>query len=314
MNRISKYRQSIDKFINDKIDFHDIYFKQFIISELSKSNFYISISILTITNKLCYIFNCSQHGYFFAVSTELLFFLKHMVEQDSLYKRLLENKYVTYIGNLISIIYKLIFQNIHLLSKPNATLKTVHITYLNIINLVYMLINRILIKDNTSYETHKKQTTIPHLDVIQIEVLNNIEKIKKDDLKDYVFFNYGMILSNILEIICLSFDDKDHLEIMKQIGIDLSLVLRLNIDLCYLNHDIDHIVQYNVDYSNNFIIHTDIFQTFETYMEVKQKVIENLLKCSFLTETFKDMFEMFDKSFDSLLEETNPEMSVAFLV
>jgi hypothetical protein len=145
-------------------------------------------------------------------------------------------------------------------------------------------------------------------------VLNSINKIKKDDLKDYNLFNYGMILSNMLEIICLSFDDKDHIEIMKQIGLDLSLILRLNIDLCYLEDDIDHVVLYNADYSNNFVIHTDIFQTFETYMEVKQKVIENLLKCSFLTETFKDMFDLFDNTFDSLLEDTNPEMSVAFLV
>lgn len=313
MNRISKYRQSIDKFIQDKIDFHDIHFKQFILSELSKLNFYISISILTITNKLCYLFNCGHHGYFFAVATELLFFLKQMVEQDHIYKQQLHEKYVTYIGYLISTIYKLIFQNIHLLAKPTLSNKTIHSTYLNAINLVYMLINRVLIKDTTPYETHKRNSTIPNLDPAQQSALNNITKIKKNDLKDYLLLNYGMILSSVLEIICISFDDKEHIDILKQIGIELSFILRLNSDLCYMHEDIERVTTHNKDYSHNFIIHTDVFQTFETYVEAKQKVIEQLLKCSFLTETFKDMFEIFDKAFDSLLEETNPEMSVAFL-
>lgn len=314
MNRISKYRQSIDKFINEKIDFHDNNFKLFIITELSKTNFFIAISILTITNKFCYVNNCNQHGYYIAVASELLFFLKNMIEKDVIYKTKLSDKYSTYIGYIISVTYKLILQNVNLIVKLNMSNKCFQTIYSNIISLIYILTSHILVKDTSSYSKCKIITHIPNLDENSKEILNSIDKINKEELKDYIFLNYGLIISKIFEIICISFDNKDIIEVMKYIAFDLSMIIKINYDILYLSDDIQNLLLHKVDHSFNLIIHTDIYPSFELYIDVKRRLIEKLLKCSMLTETFKDMFEIFDKNFDAIIEETNPEISTAFIM
>lgn len=314
MSRIIKYQDSIRKFIKNRssvINF-DIEFKQFIEAEILNSEYLIPIILLTIMNSQNRKNKNSLNGYHMASGIEFLYILNRIISNDKYYiKKIGQIKYNKYINNIIMCIYSSLSNNI---DSINSSIKDKAVCinstankYLN--SKLMILIN----KDTVVLRPENKKNDLDKYQFKNHPVRDNVIQVDKT----YIIENMDKSISNVCRIgivlgWILGCGDMKHIEPLEKLGQCLGILIKISNDCDKIENDSDTYI--NIDnneetvYSNNYVLNYGIQNSFELFVDTKQKFIEIALKFDIYTNSIKDIIDNLEKKLDIVLNKTNPDL------
>lgn len=163
--------------------------------------------------------------------------------------------------------------------------------YYNLIIKVILLINETII-NNTDYIDNKNLSQISKL--INDNIIKLIEKfqmtvekkvIKKNSMMEYIDVKYGIICQITMLIGWITGNGNISMKqsVMK-IGEHLGILLKLYYDCKNLH----------LNQQENYIVNYGIQDTFELYLNTKQKFIEGCMTLNILTGTIKEIIDTVD--------------------
>jgi hypothetical protein len=326
--RITRYQESINKFIKNKSIITEYNNKDTILKVLNeRSDYMIAILVSTIIITLNKINNYSGHAYYSTSFAEFIILLTRLSERNE-YLINLENNNM--ISDCITAINIFMSQSLEVLSnnlvKENKEKMLKNMNYLN--KIVNFKINEIT---NIS-KIKPREELITRTDLFNYNKLDNddikrkIKKLKRVDKKvileeiDRTYgnacrlaINLGFMMGNG-DIGLLVYDinkkekkkqeeDKNK-KIIEKIGTNLGIMLKIHYDWKNIENDINK----NREYTNNIIINIGIQESFELFMESKQRVIENLLHFNLYTNTTKEVLDYLEEGIDMYINDLKPDL------
>lgn len=302
MSRISRYQESIEKFIKNK-NINNYFSEEFskeIEKKLNNSDHLCGIILSTIFNHNTKKSNIKGHGYFLGILIDICLIIINT-----------KNISLDINTNLIIGLYKLLNENLQIL-KSDDTDK------LNIIsNKIYDYFNsRIYTVLKTEKYNFKKMTKSDLLNLKTItpelyKKISNMNKYDQKDFTDYIKNKYGNLGKMIIVLSWIMGGgsvDKKTLPILEGIGEKFGLIYKVCIDFENVISDIK-----NADtYSNNTIVNIGVQESFELFMELKSSFYEESLKLEIYTHTMKEVIDELEIKMDKCIENCKIDMKSTY--
>jgi len=307
MSRIERYQESIEKFINNKniIDEN--------IRHLLKRDHLSGIILASILNNITKKTNFKIHGYYMALSLDILYIICEYQSYNNYY-----NSKVTNLNNLIlqliTSIYSLFQLNIEGLKIPAKQENS----YSKIISFILSYINSKLLIITKQYEFTKlkKMNKSDILTISQITTqlrtkLKSLNQIDKEELINYVTNTYGYIGMFVFIVSwCLGGGDLKP-ELMKElqsIGETYGILYKICIDFENIIEDINK----SNKYSYNIVVNLGIQESFTLFMDLKTKFIEACLKNNIYSHTIKEVIDLLETKIDKCLKNASIDMTSTY--
>lgn len=304
MSRISRYQDSIYKFIKNKscLSIIDEPSNKNILNYFENHNYGISIVLLTIVNTISKKNKANLHGFYLSVVFELMYLLSRLNDKDKINFDLI---------NKINILIN------HSLIQNNET--SLGLIKDKNIKLIYKLQKDIntkildsLLKDEFELEESIKRTDLfTHKfeeEKSKKNKIKTIKKVKRESLYLYINKKYCDICKYAVNFAWLiSGGDEKQISNIERIGYNLGIILKIHNDLINLDEDIAK----SEEYSKNMFINFGIQECFELFNDSKQKIIEVCMKYELYTNTMKEILDFFEFKFDRFLEKTEPDLKSA---
>ncbi len=299
MSRISRYQESLSKFIKNKNieSYFSDEFKETIYNKLTDSDHLGGIIVSTLFNHNSKKTNFKGHGYFLAIAVDIL-----MIILES--NNRLNNQNL----NLTIGLYKLINDNISIINTPKQEELN------NIIIKTYEYFNQ-NIYDIITYEKVGPVTKMHKNDLLNLKTITDplykkistMNQYNKDDIILYVKKTYGK-LGKLLFLIswCIGGGDSDK-KILKQIeniGELFGCLYKICIDFDNIINDINK----DVKETKNIIINIGIQESFAFFMETKSKFYEESFKMDIYTHTMKEVIDELETKIDKCLDNCTIDM------
>lgn len=304
MSRISRYQDSIYKFIKNKscLSIIDEPSNKNILNYFENHNYGISIVLLTIVNTISKKNKANLHGFYLSVVFELMHLLGRLNDKDK---------------NNFDLINKINILINHSLIQNNET--SLGLIKDKNIKLIYKLqrdintkILQILLKEEFELEDSIKRTDLFTHKFEEIKnkknKVKNIKKVTRESLYLHINKKYCDICKYAVNFAWLiSGGDEKQIPNIERIGYNLGVILKIHNDLLNLETDIDK----SDEFSKNIFINLGIQECFELFNDSKQKIIEVCMKYELYTNTMKEILDFFEFKFDKFLEKTEPDLKSA---
>jgi hypothetical protein len=311
MSRISRYQDSISKFIKSKSCYSQlIKDNKYIESILNLNNHISSIILLTILNNQYKKRKIkTSHGYYMAAGINLMMMMVYVGDNlkyfESLYGELNIRNFM--IESPIHILGCLV-QNIELLENIFDIQNVLKIEK-KVTNYIYKKLLCL-----TKVEKFESERYTNKCDVMGYRFTNNIsienkyrkiKRLDKNNLIDYVMNKYGSVCQCAFVIGWLfgSGDDK-MIDKYEKIGNHLAMIIKLAIDFENLERDI---VNCN-EYSLNLIINLGVYECFTLFDENKIKLLEYCFTLDIYTITIKEVIDYVERLFDQQLQNVDLDL------
>jgi hypothetical protein len=300
MSRISRYQESLSKFIKNKNieSYFSDDFKETIYNKLIDSDHLGGIIVSTLFNHNSKKTNFKGHGYFIAIAVDIL-----MIILDS--NNRLNNQNL----NLTIGLYKLINDNISIIN----TNKQEELN--NIIIKTYEYFNQ-NIYDIIACEKIGPVTKMQKSDLLNLKTItdpiykkiSSMNQYNKDDIITYVKKTYGK-LGKLLFLISWMIGggdtDKKTLKQIENIGELFGCLYKICIDFDNILNDINK--DTNKD-TKNIIVNIGIQESFAFFMETKSKFYEESFKMDIYTHTMKEVIDELETKIDKCLDNCTVDM------
>ena len=304
MSRISRYQESLSKFIKNKNieTYFSDEFKEIIYNKLTDSDHLGGIIVSTLFNHNSKKTNFKGHGYFLAIAVDIL-----MIILES------NNRFSNQNLNLTIGLYKLINDNISIINTPkqeelnNIIIKTYEYFNQNIYDIITCEKIGIISKMHKNDLLNLKTITEPIYK--KISLMNHYNK---DDLIIYIKKTYGKlgkILFLISWIIGGGESDKKTLKQIENIGELFGCLYKVCIDFDNIINDINDVTKDNLDKTTkNIIVNLGIQESFAFFMETKSKFYEESFKIDIYTHTMKEVIDELETKIDKCLDNCTIDM------
>jgi hypothetical protein len=316
MSRISRYQESISRFIKTKCSYADILKPNSQIESIININDHEqSIILLTILSgqyakkKLK-----KPHGYYIASGVEMMMLLvminDNLAYYESIYSKNIIKNFITQAPIYVP----------ECLSQHMDTLESISdkdsVSRIQLSKL-YKKIHTIMVKkllNITKYEEFKGDEKIHRTDIIRYKfsdknLIDNkykkLHMIDKDKLIDYVERTYGAVCQ--FALICawlLGFGDEKMINNLERLGIHLGMLIKLSHDFKNLERDLN--IASHV--STNLIINYGIHECFRLFDDSKIKLLEGCLTLDIYNITIKEVIDHIEKIFDNHLKNADLEL------
>jgi hypothetical protein len=301
MSRISRYQSSISKFIKNReyLDIFNDYDKIITISD--KTDYTMSILMLTILNNINKKNKESFQGYHAATGIELLFmavtYMNNINNTDS-YK---------FSAILIVLSNKCIFQNMDVVKRHymNDQLNTIY-KLLTTFVCEKVGIDGLLYSDEIEYiDTGVKQDVIKYATKFNIDV-GDIRCIKKEYLDKIVEKRMGTVGELAVNISCImgGYSEED-VKSASKVGIHFGIMYQIAIDFDNLMEDI---INCNDGVSYNYIINCGFHTAYEIFLEHKQRFISEAMRLDIFSVTIREIIDSIELKIDEIIDATSPDM------
>jgi hypothetical protein len=311
MSRISRYQESVCKFIKSRSAYCDIIKNNDIETIINLNDHSVAIMLLTIMNgqykkkKMK-----SYHGYYIASGIDLMMTTVMIRDNINYYK----NKFgKTVVKNFIN------QSTIHIY---NSYLKNTHIITEIIDDIVKQeklqkkiqkyLLNKLL--DITQYDDVTIDGKVHRTDIIKYNFTEkdiiekkykNLNLANETDLMKYVERTYGTVCQCSFVLGWLFGDgDEKTIQYLEKMGNHFGYLIKLSLDFEYLEQNI----VYSKNISTNCIVNLGIQKCFELFDDNKTKLIEGLMYLGIYNITIKEVMDNIEKNFDKYLENTDLEL------
>jgi len=302
MSRISRYQESIEKFIKNK-NINNYFAEEFgedIEKKLNKSDHLCGIILSTIFNYNAKKSNIRGHGYFLGIFIDICLIMIN-----------LKNISIDMNTNLIIGSYKLLNENLQILKSDDSD-------KLNIIsNKIYDYFNSHIytILKTEKYNFKKMiKSDLLNLKTITPELYKKISNMNKYEHKDFIEYiknkygNLGKMIIVLSWIMGGGNIDKKTLQIIEGIGEKFGLIYKVCTDFENIISDIK-----NADnITNNTIVNIGVQESFELFMELKSSFYEESLKLEIYTHTMKEVIDELELKMDKCIENCKVDMKSTY--
>ena len=306
MSRISRYQESIEKFIKNKninTYFSDEY-NDLISNKLMKSDHLGGIILSTIFNHNSKKSNVKGHGYFLGIAIDIL-----LIMLDS------KNTNLYFNQNLLIGIYKLLNENINIIkiNDQDELNKILLRTYEYFNNHIYNIISfpkKMQIKKMIKSDLLNLKTINDQL----YKKISQMNRYVQEDIIDYIKISYGgigkliLVLSWILGGGSL---EKKTVAALELIGEKFGMIYKLSNDFNNIISDINSCDQEN-NITRNVVINIGIQESFALFMELKSSFYEEAFKLGIYTHTMKEVIDELEVKMDKCIENSKVDMKSTY--
>lgn len=305
MSRISRYQESLSKFIKNKnIDtYFSIYFKEKIYQKLIDSDHLGGIIVSTLFNHNSKKTNFKGHGYFLAVAVDIILIILNS-----------KDRYSNENLNLTIGLYKLLTDNISIIktNKQNELNDIIIKIYDYFNNNIYDIITTEKIGEHSKM-TKSDLLNLKTINENMYKKISNMNKYNQDDIINYIkktYGNNGKIIFLISWILGGGNLDKKTLSKIEMIGELFGLIYKICMDFDNIINDINNIdFKDNLDKtSKNILINIGIQESFSLFMETKSKFYEESFKLDIYTHTMKEVIDELETKLDKCLNNCKIDM------
>lgn len=317
MSRISRYQDSMNKFIKNKscITILEGNIRLLINNVMDKADNMIPIILLTVLNSQSKKNGYSQHGYYMACGIEMMMTIAKIIDNKNYYKSEFSaisiNRIMYRLSTLVNIC---LTQNIEYLQNVLTKEKAIKIYY----NLNKMLNNKIfdlMDEDFMEYSENIKKTDLLKFTFEKIKspktLITHIKQVKKEQLHGYIQKKYGTVcqMALIMGWVLGSGDEKSVISLEK-IGIYLGYMIKISYDFNNLERDLENAKEM----SNNYVINFGIQESFELFIENKLKFVEGCMLLDIYTNTVKEILDVIESKVDTFINNTVPDLKSHYTI
>ena len=315
MNRVSKYQENIQRFIQTKsfIKSTTIVTQNILNNMLGESDHIPAILCLTILNYQCKKYNIRIHGYYIALCIDILMVICKLSSNRSYYDEIYgANNIDNMISEIINWIYWSIFQNIETLEMNKTDKfnpKTAQLCIEYCIKFIPLITKKIECRSNITNNKMKK-TDMYHNKINDVEFINTYKQkqfIDRETLNEiYLKFGYVCCLAMYLGWTLGQGDDAT-VSKFDSIGMQLGIMLKIHNDFKHVDRDIHY-----GKYSTNCIINCGIKESYAELIESKINFIEMLIIHSIDTNTLKEIIEIIMTDVDNCVASISVDLESQF--
>lgn len=312
MSRISRYQESISRFIKTKSCYSDTIKSSNNLENIINLNDHeTSIILLTILNGQYKKKNLkSHHGYYMASGVDLM--LTVVMINDNI--KYFEGKFgKNVIKNFISqapiYVSECLSQNIETLENILDKDKVIKVQ-----RKIHSFLHKKLL-DIARQDEMKSTEKVHKLDIIKHKFNNKnlindkyrkLSLIDKDKLVDYVERTYGSVCQCAFVLgWLLGLGDEKMISNFERLGTHLGILIKLSNDFRNLERDIE--ISDGTTY--NLIANYGIHECFKLFDESKLKLLEGCLLLDVYNITIKEVIDHIEKKFDDRLKNTDLELA-----
>lgn len=309
MSRISRYQESIEKFIKNKnIDtyFSDEY-SDIINNNLIKSDHLCGIILSTIFNHNSKKSSVKGHGYYLGISVDILLIMLNT-----------KNINTNTNQNLLIGIYKLLHENVSLIKTNNSEdlNKIIIKTYDYFNSIIYDIVS-----------TSKKMQTKKMIksDLLNLKTINDtlykkiasMNRYVEEDIIKYIQTSYGGIGKIVIVLSWIlggGSHDKKIISNLEIIGEKFGMIYKICNDFENIILDINNCEQstQNTNITKNIVINIGIQESFALFMELKSSFYEEALKLGIYTHTMKEVIDELEIKMDKCIENSKVDMKSTY--
>jgi hypothetical protein len=307
MSRISRYQESIEKFIKNKninTYFSDEY-NDLISDKLMKSDHLGGIILSTIFNHNSKKSNVKGHGYFLGIAVDILLI---MLES--------KNANLYFNQNLLIGIYKLLNENINIIKINDQDdlnkilIRTYEYFNIHIYNIITFPTN-MQIKKMIKSDLLNLKTITDKL----YKKISQMNRYVQEDIIEYIKISYGGIGKLILVLSWILGGgnlDKKTICALEIIGEKFGMIYKLSFDFDNIINDINSCDQANQNITRNIVINIGIQESFALFMELKSSFYEEAFKLGIYTHTMKEVIDELEVKIDKCIENSKVDMKSTY--
>jgi len=318
MSRISRYQESIEKFIKNKNKIEN--FKPDTIKHIKQmlddSDQLCGIVLSTILNYNTKKTKYKSHGYYLAFAVNLIL----------IYLKILENKSNNTIdNNIMDLILMDLLTNIYgLINDSCGTLKQdTPEKYEEIVKIILYSNNYFNkhisnILDFSSKLNTKKMIKSDILNIkdisenkILVDKLSKMVKLDIVDMKTYIYSKYGTLGKIIFMlgwVLGGGLLNPDNIKKLESMGEKFGVIYKLCRDFQNIVSDLKTCSKM----SYNMLINCGINESFILFMNTKTEFIEESMALNLYTHTTKEVIDSLEKNIDNCLEKSNIDMKSSY--
>jgi hypothetical protein len=311
MSRISRYQESVCKFIKTRSAYCDIIKNNTIESIINLNDHSIAIMLLTIMNgqykkkKMK-----SYQGYYIASGVDLMMTTLILKDNIQFYK----NKFgKTIVNNFIEQspihIYNSYLKNSQIITEIITDNKKQEKLQKKIQK---YLLNKLL--DVTKCHDINIDGKVHRTDIIKYNFTNkdtiekyykNLNLLNENELINYVENTFGAVCQCSFVLGWLFGDgDEKNIAQLEKMGTQFGYLIKLSLDFEYLEQNI---INSKLS-STNCIVNLGIHKCFDIFDENKTKLIEGMMYLGIYNITIKEVMDNIEKNFDKYLENADLEL------
>ena len=323
MSRISRYQDSINKYMKTKSCLNDSSeqnkdketdIKSNIHEIIDGSDYLVPIVLLTVLSCQSRKAKLSLHGYYMSCGIELLMSITKMMDCENRYSKYNKAQTKKITNKMLTLTNICLSQNIEhvqtFISKEKV-LKIFHgsIKYLN--QKTYNLIDDI---DMVSANNIKKTDLISYSfsnykqDELKEKIMS-LKQFSKEQMKEYITRRFGSVcqISLVIGWLLGNGDDK-MIDSLEKLGVHLGNIVKLSHDFKNLEEDLS----LATDSSYNYVINCGIQESFELFIDSKTKFIEGCIKYDLYSNTMKEVIDLIEASVDNVINKSSLDLKSSY--
>lgn len=317
MSRISRYQDSMNKFIKNKscITGLEGNIRILINNVMDKSDNMIPIILLTVLNSQSKKNGLLLHGYYMGCGVEMMMMIAKFIDNKKYYKNEYnEASYSRIISRLSTLINISLSQNIEYIQNVLTKEKAIKIFYYTnklLNNKLFDLMD----EEYMEYSDNIKKTDLLKFTFEKIKcpkiLITHIKQIKKEHLMNFIQKKYGTVcqIAIIMGWMLGSGDDKTILNLEK-LGTSLGIMIKISYDFSNLERDLECAKET----SNNYVINFGIQEGFEVFIDNKLKFVEGCMLLDIYTNTVKEVLDVIESKVDLFINNTVPDLKSHYTI
>jgi hypothetical protein len=307
MSRISRYQESIEKFIKNK-NINNYFAEEFsetINKKLLESDHLGCIIVSTLFNHNAKKNNMKGHGYFVGIIIDIIILIINSKDK---------NTNVNF--NLFIGLYKILSENMNIIK----TSKYEDMNKIILMALTYFNDN---IYDILAFNKIGELQKMTKSDLLNLKSMNDklykklsqMNRYNQEDYINYITRIYGKLgkLIFILSwILGGGKQDKDTINAVEIIGEKFGLIYKICYDFENIINDIETHNNKNNNTSDNILINIGIQESFSLFMETKSIFYEESFKLEIYTHTMKEVIDELENKIDKTLEDCKIDLKSVY--
>jgi hypothetical protein len=304
MSRISRYQESIEKFIKNK-NINEYFSQEYgdlILDKLIKSDHLCGIILSTIFNHNSKKSNVKGHGYFLGIIVDIILIMINM-----------NNINQNFNNNLIIGIYKLLNENTNILKSNNEEQinKIINKTYEYFNQNIYNIIEipqKLQIKKMIKSDLLNLKTITDTM----YKKISSMNRYHQEDLINYITKSYGNIGKIVIVLSWImggGILDKKILNALEIIGEKFGMIYKICKDFDDIISDINN-CENNI--TKNIVVNIGIQESFALFMDLKSSFYEESFKLNIYTHTMKEVIDELEAKIDKCIENSKVDMKSTY--
>lgn len=321
MSRISRYQESINKFLKNKSCLCELddAIKNNIIDIINDFDHIAGIIFLTIINNKGKKDGISLHGYYMASGVDMMELITKISSDKKYYNGKYGEKNINLImTQLIGLINICLANNVETI-QPHFQSEKILKIYNNTSKILNINLIRMINENDKNY---KFDGMIRTTDILKYhftkfdeettkQKLSKLKKIEINYLLNIIYEKYGIICQTSLILgWLLGGGEEKCIKKLEKIGLCLSVLMKVTYDINNLEHDLEIADTYSL----NLVINNGLQNTLELYLVNKQKFIEGCMILNIYTHTIQEVIALMENKIDVVIDKTSPDMTSHYTI